>query len=87
MLPPLPQMKPLPPPLPVLTITHIKRASSVGTGDGFVQVLLDAPDDASARLMMVAEGVRFIGASLVPETGTLFSTAAPGGKIRYCWRA
>lgn len=85
-LPPLPvKLPPLPkklPPLPVVA----KRPLSCHAGDGFVQVLLDAPDDAAMRLMMLAEGVEFIAGSMVPKTGILFSTVAPGGKIRYCWR-
>lgn len=81
---PLPKLPPLPVVLPKLPV---RRPAACHAGDGFVQVMLDVPDDVAMRLMMVAEGVEFIAGSMVPKTGTLFFAVAPGGKIRYCWRA
>jgi len=84
---PIPKLPPLPMKLPPLPVVKAKRPTACQAGDGFVQVLLDAPDDVGMRLMMIAEGVEFIAGSMVPKTGIFFSTVAPGGKIRYCWRA
>ena len=66
---------------------HAARMIQVSTGDDFVQVRCKQADDAAARVEFIANGVEFVGRSMVPVTGTLHVFASiAGDDYVYRWR-
>ena len=63
------------------------RLLQVSTGDDFIQVRCKQADDAAARVEFIANGVEFVGRSMVPVTGTIhvFSSIT-GDDYVYRWR-
>lgn len=78
----------LPPPLPLPLPKPARAAYDGDVSQGFVQVLLDVPDDTHARVLLAAGGVKFQkSGSLIPTEGVLSVHVSPQTKkARYCWR-
>lgn len=66
---------PLPPP-----------RTTTSSGNDWVQVTLDKPDDAYARVEFIAAGVDLHPGSLVPRNGAMHIITATSGACVYRWR-
>lgn len=75
----------LPPLLPKLPPAPVR--ADVQRGEGFMQLMLDAPDDVHARLAFASEGVSFGPKSLIPTVGVMHAYVNSGGKYVYRYRA
>lgn len=83
MILPPPPILPLPLPMPVAANYQLHGSID----DGYVQVAMREPDDAAARVAMIAAGVHFVGHSMVPTTGTLHAMSrTDGAGCAYRWR-
>ncbi len=97
LLPPLPVMRPVLPPVPkplpplparigLPPIAPIERPNVHGDAAlGYVQIILDSPNDAAARALFISCGVKMAGAGLMPADGVLTAHKQPS-KAGYVYR-